>query len=173
MDTLDHNKTTMTSESYTKMVEEIEAKIKAVKAQNDPNNKQRLTELKKEKRALKNKASAMRCREKKRRRMEDLERTVLELNKKLMKLEQENKQLRMAAGGKPETVIVASPRRVPVRKASHIISDSRVFAPDRRRVKIEQKPKVSQSRTHAVFAPLLCHLFRTFRVPSEGSPNWS
>ena len=92
-------KGTMTSEAYTQMVEQIEVEIKRVKAENNPDNKAKLADLKKEKRALKNKASAMRCREKKRRRMDELEKIVEELNSKINQLEQENQQLRAAAGG--------------------------------------------------------------------------
>ena len=94
---MDGSKATMTSASYTRLVESIEVEIKRVKAENNPENKARLSALKKEKRALKNKASAMRCREKKRRKMTELEHTVLELQRRVAQLEQENRQLRSVA----------------------------------------------------------------------------
>ena len=178
------NKGTMTSESYTKMVEEIEAEIKRVKAENNPDNKTKLTELKKEKRALKNKASAMRCREKKRRRMEDLEKTVAELNKKLLRLEQENKQLRAAAAGntatEPQTtapmasMAATTTKSVPLqrirytapqkRRASDIITSS-PHVSQQTSGSILKSSKLSHSRAHAVFAPILCQVFSA----AEGS----
>lgn len=173
----------MTSETYTKMVEEIEAEIKRVKAENNPDNKTKLTELKKEKRALKNKASAMRCREKKRRRMEDLEKTVAELNKKLLRLEQENKQLRAAASG--STTVAEPQKTVPASSTSKSAPVQRIHyaAPQKRRASdiITSSPRVSQqtsgsilkssklshSRAHAVFAPIYAKCF----TAAEGSAS--
>ena len=142
------------------MVDEIEAEIKKVRAENNKDNKNKLTELKKQKRALKNKASAMRCREKKRRRMEDLEKQVADLKTRLLQLEAENKQLRkgtsssssssaQAPAAKQARIHYSAPQ--PTRASSQLITEeSSPFA------KMEKQPKMSQSRTHAVFAPILC-----------------
>jgi outer membrane murein-binding lipoprotein Lpp len=183
-------KGTMTSEAYTQMVEQIEVEIKRVKAENNPDNKAKLADLKKEKRALKNKASAMRCREKKRRKMDELERIVEELNSKLSQLEQENKQLRAAVGGAgapgasaPVAEATVAPaaessrrsmKKEPVAPAPRIhytapqkrsasdviIADARGTLSSQPAGGLEKSTKMSHSRTHAVFAPIQCQVLR-------------
>lgn len=159
---------TMTSESYSKMVEDIELQIAKVKTSDELDTKKRLAELKKEKRALKNKASAMRCREKKRRRMESLEKTVEELNIKLARLEEENRALRLATGNSSvhlETKGTSTARTQTMEKRAtapidpiNIISNStnsieHSTQPPKKRMLIQNEQPLTlmpRSRTHAV-----------------------
>ena len=67
-----------------------------------------LVALKKQTRALKNKASAMRCREKKRRKMEDLEQLVEQLSTKLRHVQQENERLQAALRIRDEELALRS-----------------------------------------------------------------